>query len=221
MTHESFFGVQLLQHRKKSDSCVTFSRHVLLLLASLCWLACGESNPISQSPDQQAPDQQSPGEAARLTADILGHEWTLVAFVTSDGTHEPIIPGSRVTIGFQADGTLGGHGGCNGYGGSWSQSEDGALVVDGIISTLIACEQFGVTEQEQRLFGALQETRRATRTGQALRIDTGTGEYLLFDLVEREQVPPDPSLVSCGNSSYSNKQMAMRSRPSSLFREHI
>ena len=96
--------------------------------------------------------------------------------------------GSRMTIGFQADGTLGGHGGCNGYGGSWSQSEDGALSVDGIISTLIACEQVGVTEQEQRLFRALQGARRAIRTDQTLRIDTGTGEYLLFDLVVREQV---------------------------------
>ncbi len=155
-------------------------RPVLLLLSAIWLLACSDPNPLAPPAD--------PEQAARLTTDILSREWVLTWFATADGTLEPALGGIAVTLSFQPDGTLGGHGGCNGYGGSWTQAADGTLSMGGIFSTLIACEASGA--QEQRFFRALERGRAATRIDETLRIDFGqAGEYLMFELLIGEQIP--------------------------------
>ncbi|MBT7861562.1 MAG: META domain-containing protein [Gemmatimonadetes bacterium] len=175
-----------------TKSCRTSLWRSLLLPIAVMWFACGETTPLTSTDIGESPVDV--GQAARITTDILGQDWVLVAFVAADGTVDEALPGQRVTLAFQADGTLGGNGGCNGYGASWSQSEDDGLVVGGILSTLMACsEPVGISEQEQRLFRSLEQTRQVSRTGQTLRLDVGnTGDHLLFDLIVREQARPEP-----------------------------
>jgi len=105
------------------DSCASLRRPDLLFTCST-WLGCsGDSRPTTGPPD--------PVQAERIVVDVLDREWELIGFVIADALLDSIIDEIRVTLTLHSDGTLGGRGGCNGYGGSWSQPSEGGLVIDG------------------------------------------------------------------------------------------
>ena len=96
----------------------------ILLFTCSTWLGCsGDSRPTTGPPD--------PVQAERIVVDGLDREWELIGFVIADALLDSIIDESRVTLTLHSDGTLGGRGGCNGYGGSWSQPSEGGLAIDG------------------------------------------------------------------------------------------
>ncbi len=82
--------------------------------------------------------------------------WSLVSYGPV-GAENPIVEGSNVTL-LAADGRFGGSGGCNSYGGAYEITGD-QLSLRNINSTLIACVDGKITQQEQRYFEALQSTR--------------------------------------------------------------
>ena len=69
-----------------------------------------------------------------------------------------IVDNSRATVTFSEDGTLGGRGSCNSYGGSYALTGEG-LTVSQLHSTLMACAQ-PLMAQERRLFEVLQQAYR-------------------------------------------------------------
>ena len=70
---------------------------------------------------------------------------------------------------FNAAGEVGGSGGCNTYGGTYTIAK-GQLVLSEIVSTLMACTGQAVTEQEIAYLAALQTAGRFAMTSGMLTI---------------------------------------------------
>lgn len=85
--------------------------------------------------------------------------------------------GSNVTL-LAADGRFGGSGGCNSYGGAYEINGD-QLSLHDINSTLIACIDGKITQQEQRYFEALQSTKTFEIKGNRLTITYDSGKDVL------------------------------------------
>jgi heat shock protein HslJ len=80
----------------------------------------------------------------------------------------PAVAGTPVTAVFSTEG-VSGHGGCNGYGGTF-QYNQGTITFGPIISTLMACEPPEITTQESAYLAALQSASTYTITGDTLQI---------------------------------------------------
>jgi putative lipoprotein len=105
-------------------------------------------------------------------ATLIGTEWQLHTFLsgdTADSTASSLIGDSTITLLLNEDGTMGGHGGCNSYGGNY-QVEGESLIISDLVSTLMACEAEGVTEQEAMFLDALGSAERYTVEGNQLTI---------------------------------------------------
>jgi heat shock protein HslJ len=85
------------------------------------------------------------------------------------GSETPVAPGSSVTLQFEADGQVGGSGGCNSYGGQY-EVQDNTISFSQIMSTLRACADESVNQQEQQYFQALQTAGRFEVAGDQLTI---------------------------------------------------
>ncbi|HRL12527.1 MAG TPA: META domain-containing protein, partial [Aggregatilineales bacterium] len=107
--------------------------------------------------------------------------WQLIAFAR-DGEQTPVIEGTQISAVFDAEGRIGGSGGCNSYGGTFSAAE-GGLTFDGLFSTERACLEEGVMEQERAYFDALQAATRYSIIRNMLVIDTGDSGQLIFTFV--------------------------------------
>lgn len=112
---------------------------------------------------------------------ITDGSWLLIAFA-QDGEQTPVIEGTSITAVFDADGRIGGSGGCNSYGGTFSTAE-GSLTLDGLFSTERACLGEGIMEQERAYFDALQAATRYSIARNALVIESGDGGQLIFTFV--------------------------------------
>lgn len=93
------------------------------------------------------------GEGEQLVftriSDLAGTAWELTAL-----GEDALLEGSTITLIFDDEGRIGGTGGCNTYGGSYSV--DGETISFGeVFSTMMACMQDGVMTQETTYFEAL------------------------------------------------------------------
>jgi heat shock protein HslJ len=122
-----------------------------------------------------ATPQGTPGEWVSLE----NTHWNLVTFGPA-GAGVPLVEGSTITL-LLADGQAGGMGGCNSYGGTY-EVENGNISFHEITSTLRACADQRVTEQEQRYFQTLETAESFELEGNLLRItyDNGAG-MLVFE----------------------------------------
>lgn len=105
-------------------------------------------------------------------AALVGTEWQLHTFLsgeTADSTASSLIGDSTITLVFNEDGTVGGHGGCNSYGGNYLV-EGESLTISELVSTLMACEAEGVTEQESVYLDALGRAESYSIEGNQLTI---------------------------------------------------
>ena len=117
---------------------------------------------------------------------LAGTNWTLVSFGKTD-QQVPVIAGSTITLEFNPDGQAGGTGGCNSYGASYQVQGD-TLSFGQIISTLMACQQEGIGDQEQRYFQALKSAGRFELAGDHLTIWYDNGQGVL-NFVSSASVP--------------------------------
>ena len=106
---------------------------------------------------------------------LANTQWVLVSFGAPDA-ETPIVEASTITLEFGADGQAGGSGGCNSYGGEY-QVQDHTLSFSQINSTLMACADERVMQQEQRYFQALETAGQFELTDDhlAIRYDDGQG----------------------------------------------
>ncbi|RPI32544.1 MAG: META domain-containing protein [Chloroflexota bacterium] len=127
-------------------------------------------------------DDDSAGETG-----LENTQWNLMAF-GSPGAEEPLVEGSKITLTF-ADGQAGGSGGCNSYGGQYQVDGD-MISLDQMVSTLMACADDRVTQQEGRYFQALESASRFEMQDNRLLIidDSGQG-LLIFELAGPASTP--------------------------------
>jgi heat shock protein HslJ len=103
---------------------------------------------------------------------IIGTEWTLVSLNGADVT------GSAPTLTLNEDGSLGGSGGCNRYGGSYTLA-DGKLSVSALFSTMMACAE-PIMRQETAFLNALEAATVARVEGSQLILE-GENIRLVFE----------------------------------------
>jgi heat shock protein HslJ len=109
---------------------------------------------------------------------LLDTSWELVSYGPPDDQTE-VIADSQVTLAFPSPSQIEGNGGCNGYGGSYTVEGDTISISD-VVSTLMACEDDAVTQQESTYFQALSAAERYEISGSGLVIYTSEGNELHF-----------------------------------------
>ncbi len=129
-------------------------KHLTLLLLSLVFITSACTS-LRSGGDQ----------AGGLT---VPSQWNLVSFGKAGG-ETPVIEGSSITLKFEANGQVGGSGGCNSYGAK-VETQGNTLAIKDINSTLMACADEQVTEQERQYFEALNTAARFEITGDNLTI---------------------------------------------------
>jgi heat shock protein HslJ len=107
-------------------------------------------------------------QANKGEGDLTNSQWKLVSFGES-GAETPVVEGPSITLEFEEEGQVGGSGGCNSYGAKY-EMQGNTLTVQEITSTLMACKDEQVMEQEQQYFQALQSAASFEITGDALTI---------------------------------------------------
>jgi heat shock protein HslJ len=142
-----------------------------LMAISLLLSACGAATPVLT---ETLPAETAPGETE---SNLTGTQWQLISF-GAPGAEVPVVEGSTVTLEFNINGQAGGSGGCNSYGGEY-QVEDNVLSFSQIVSTLMACADSNVTQQEQQFFQALESAGRFELTEDQLTIQYDGGQGVL------------------------------------------
>lgn len=112
--------------------------------------------------------------------ELLGTKWDLISY-----DEQTPVSGSELTINFNADG-LGGSSGCNSYFGSYTV--DGTnLSVSQVGSTMMACMEEGLMEQESQFLTMLQAAATFTLTADQLTIHTAEGN-LIFQPAQHQSL---------------------------------
>lgn len=141
-------------------------------------------NTVTPAPTETAPAGTAPAPTPTATATetenpLLGTAWTLVSFGPA-GEETPVLADSDVTLQFDDAGHGGGSAGCNSYGGDY-EIENDSITFSPIVSTMMACADEDVMDQEQRYLTALQAASRyeLQDDGQQLMIWYDEGEGVL------------------------------------------
>ncbi len=98
-----------------------------------------------------------------------GTKWVLTA-MGEDGDLKPALAIKDVTLHFSDTGSVNGSGGCNSYSGKYESTTKGKLEVSDIMSTMMACIQPGLMEQEHTFLDALDEAESYIVASGELRI---------------------------------------------------
>lgn len=151
------------------------SRTILAVLAITALLVVSAGCSAGTDDDAGTPD------GAPDAADTLeGTSWTLV----EAAFESPDLAGLGITAAFE-DGQLGGHGGVNSYGASYTAGDDGALELGDVVSTLMASTDEAVNAAESAYFAALGEVASYRLADGRLTLADGDGEELLvFEAAE-------------------------------------
>lgn len=104
---------------------------------------------------------------------LAGTSWML----TSIG-NQGVVPGSNVTLSFQ-DGRASGNAGCNSYGGEYQLKGD-TLKIEQLVSTLMACADSSMMDQETTYLEFLRNAQRFELADGQLQIYRSDGEALTF-----------------------------------------
>jgi heat shock protein HslJ len=113
-------------------------------------------------------------QANKGEGNLANSQWKLVSFGES-GSETPVVEGSSITLEFEAEGQAGGSGGCNSYGAKY-EMQGNTLTFQEITSTLMACTDEQVMEQEQQYFEALKNAASFEITDDTLTIWYNDGQ---------------------------------------------
>jgi heat shock protein HslJ len=109
--------------------------------------------------------------------ELANTQWKLESFGPASSP-APVLEGADITLGFDGAGQAGGSGGCNSYGGSY-QVQEGVLSIGAINSTLRACVEESLNQQEGLYFQALQSAGRFELSPERLTLYYNNGEGVL------------------------------------------
>jgi heat shock protein HslJ len=134
---------------------------VLCLLIPLALSACA------------APATATPGSSANTLA---GTNWKLASYGPALNP-TPAAAGVETNLSFGNDGKLSGNFGCNSFGGDYTVKDD-TIIVGSIITTLMACDGPGTT-QETAAFQVLKDNVKFKLDGSTLTITSLDGGNVL------------------------------------------
>jgi heat shock protein HslJ len=161
---------------------------IQLILPACSLVAAGGTTPTPE-PTVSPIEPTTPPDAK---ISLAGTEWRLVS-LGAPGAETPVIEGSIITLAFAAGGQATGSGGCNSYGGGY-QVQDSTLSFNQINSTLMACANERVTQQERQYFQALQSAGRFELVGNRLRIWYDEGRSAL-NFAPADSATPAPTVA--------------------------
>lgn len=138
-----------------------------------------EPDPVEETPSPEATAQDDP---------LAGTHWDFVSF-GAPGEETPILSDSSITLQFEATGEAGGSAGCNSYGADYEVQGD-TLSFSPIVSTMMACADEALMDQEQRYLQALQSAGPFMLAGESLTLWYGEGENQLNFTAQSEQPEP-------------------------------
>ncbi len=178
-----------------SDSCLELGGPAESCLAAITpgWRITFEVNGVTYEvhTDQNASIIRLAGDELLPagSVELDGTSWTLESFGTADAGAEgtPVLPGTTVSLVFQGAGIVGGSGGCNTFGGTYSLAGSEIAFQD-IFTTEMACLDEGVMDQESKFYAALGSAERFELTDGALKIwyDGGSATLNFVSLIEIE-----------------------------------
>lgn len=160
----------------------------ILLLPVLFLIGCTAAAPN----DTGAPEPTTPaaenGQPEIITSpEQLKNKWLLLEL-----NGQPPLAGAEITLNIEED-SLGGNSGCNVYGGSYQVDGDGRIEMSEIFSTLMACLEDGVMEQEAAYNQALYDAAsfELADNGQTLLLRNATGAIILRFAARVPEEPAD------------------------------
>ncbi len=107
---------------------------------------------------------------------IVGN-WKLTSILIEWDMAFPVM--APITLKIDKNGKIGGNGGCNGYGGSYSFKKPNKVKFTDIISTQMFCEE--ASNSENRFFQSLREAKKIVVKNGELMIENSTkGNTLRF-----------------------------------------
>lgn len=150
----------------------------LFLTLSLLLAACTTSQPGATPTSVPDAPPSAPNTPATGGEDsLMGTLWVLESFGTPSA--ETAVTGETpLTLEFTLDGQVGGYGGCNSFGGSYTV-EGNRLVLGEIVSTLVACVDTTLMNQEVEYLNALQTVAEFQVDGDRLAITYHEGQGTL------------------------------------------
>lgn len=157
-----------------------------ILCMALAMQACGDTSlfPIDLNPNH--PDNNNGSQ-------LVGKSWKLESFEVVGGAVIPPPTGQSYVLTFLNGTQVSGTAACNGYGGSYTLGQNGAISMSAFISTDAYC---GEESKEGEYIGALEAAASYTLSGNALRIfyDNGT-KVLNFALTTGGVIDGTPSSI--------------------------
>ena len=163
--------------------------HVALALALA---ACGSAGGNTVQP--RATPTSPPVSEERLS----GTRWVLVSLGEPE-EETPAIKGSNVVLEFKDKGQVSGSGGCNSYGGQY-QVEGNRIAFREIVSTLMACAEQAITNQETQYLQALGATSRFNLSDNRLSIYYDNDKSVL-NFIDMPDLSATPSPTAPTHSS--------------------
>jgi heat shock protein HslJ len=173
---------------------------LIAFVLTVVLVACGGAAPVAETPDTEAVETPETGavqpEAEEApsgeSVGLAGTRWTLTEL-----NGAPLVEGTNITLNFgegETEGPFEGFGGCNGYGGTYAASNDGALSTGEIMSTMMLCEApEGVADQEQQFLLRLAEVVAYEVTDSQLALKNDAGETLLLFSRGEEEADMNPA----------------------------
>ena len=110
---------------------------------------------------------------AGQAAGLAGTEWALTRL-----NGQAPLPGAALDLAFQADGKVAGSGGCNQSGGDY-QTDGDKLSITNLASTMRACADPALNEQEAAYFAALAAVEQFKLDGDHLSLLDAQGSAIL------------------------------------------
>lgn len=106
-------------------------------------------------------------------------EWVLIDYGVPGATI-PVIGEAPLTLDFVNPGEVAGYGGCNSWGSTYETMDDELIAIAPGISTLMACADDALNQQEAVYFGLLAEAAAFDLNGSQLTIFTASEQVLRF-----------------------------------------
>jgi heat shock protein HslJ len=116
---------------------------------------------------------------------LAGTRWEVTGIHDGRQAVVSLVPGSRVTLAFDAQGRVSGTAGCNRYTTRYEDS-GGRLRIDAPAATRMACPDSGVMAQEQAFLRALEAARTARIEADSLELRDDNGALQ----VDATRLPP-------------------------------
>ncbi len=105
----------------------------------------------------------------RSETSLANTHWRLVSY-GRQGSETPVIDGSGLSLQFEEGSQAGGAAGCNTFGAQYEVSDRNLLSMTDIVSTLMACSDEALMEQEAHYLDALRSVKSFELNGESLTI---------------------------------------------------